>query len=153
MTTETEMRRYEIMFIVDPSLPEEEIDQLNSEVENQITEAGGRVESIEKMGRRKLAYEVKRRTDGFYVLLTIAANGDIVKEVERRFRVLDQVLRYLTVRIDLEEKRQDKMRLIRQRKGPAGGESANEATGGSETEPSPGSGEAVEEAAGPGASS
>ena len=111
------MRRYEIMFIVDPSLPEEEIDQLNSEVEKQITEAGGVVDSIEKMGRRKLAYEVKRRTDGFYVLFTVVADGDIVKEVERRFRVLDQVIRYLTVRIDTEEKRLEKVRLIRQKKG------------------------------------
>ena len=113
------MRRYEIMFIVDPSLPEEEIDQLNSEVEIQIKEAGGEIESIEKMGRRKLAYEVKRRTDGFYVLFTVAADGDILKEVERRFRVMDQVLRYLTVRVDLEEKRLEKLRLIRQKKGSA----------------------------------
>ena len=116
------MRRYEIMFIVDPSLPEEEIDQLNGEVETQIKEAGGEVETIEKMGRRKLAYEVKRRKDGFYVLFTVAADGDILKEVERRFRVMDQVLRYLTVRIDLEEKKLEKMRLIRQKKSPAGGD-------------------------------
>ena len=116
------MRRYEIMFIVDPSLPEEEIDQLTSDVETQIKEAGGEIESTEKMGRRKLAYEVKRRTDGFYVLLTVAADGDILKEVERRFRVMDQVLRYLTVRIDLEEKKLEKMRLIRQKKNPAGGD-------------------------------
>jgi len=116
------MRRYEIMFIVDPSLPEEEIDQLNSEVEIQIKEAGGEIESIEKMGRRKLAYEVKRRTDGFYVLFTVAADGDILKEVERRFRVMDQVLRYLTVRIDLEEKRLEKLRLLRQKKDSAVGD-------------------------------
>jgi len=134
------MRRYEIMFIVDPSLPEEEIDQLNSEVEKQIREAGGEIESVEKMGRRKLAYEVKRRTDGFYVLLTVAADGDIVKEVERRFRVMDQVLRYLTVRIDLEEKRLEKMRLIREAQGSAveampitGGQEAVEQSAGSES--------------------
>lgn len=110
------MRRYEIMFIVDPSLPEEEIDQLNSEVESIVKGGGGEVESIEKMGRRKLAYEVERRTDGFYVLCTVAADGEIVKEVERRFRVMDPVLRYLTVRVDIEEKRLDKLRRARQKK-------------------------------------
>lgn len=114
------MRRYEIMFIVDPSLPEEEIDQLNSEVESMVTGGGGEVESIEKMGRRKLAYEVERRTDGFYVLFTVAANGDIVREVERRFRVMDPVLRYLTVRVDVEEKRLEKLRQARQKKDKGG---------------------------------
>lgn len=110
------MRRYEIMFIVDPSLPEEEIDQLNSEVESMVKVGGGEVDSIEKMGRRKLAYEVERRTDGFYVLFTVAADGEIIKEVERRFRVMDPVLRYLTVRVDIEEKRLDKLQRARQKK-------------------------------------
>jgi small subunit ribosomal protein S6 len=110
------MRRYEIMFIVDPSLPEEEIDQLNGEVESIIKAGGGEIESIEKMGRRKLAYEVERRTDGFYVLFTVSADGEIVKEVERRFRVMDSVLRYLTVRVDIEEKRLEKLRQARQKK-------------------------------------
>jgi len=120
------MRRYEIMFIVDPSLPEEDIDQLNSEVEKLVRDGGGEVESIEKVGRRRLAYEVDRRTDGFYVLFTVAADGDIVREVERRFRVLDQVLRYLTVRVDLEEKRQDKLKQLRLRKDKSAGREAPE---------------------------
>jgi small subunit ribosomal protein S6 len=111
------MRRYEIMFIVDPILPEEEIDRINGEVTSLVSSGGGQVESIEKMGRRKLAYEVERRTDGFYVLFTVSANGDIVREVERRFRVLDSVLRYLTVRIDEAEKRLEKLRQTRLRKG------------------------------------
>lgn len=115
------MRTYEIMFIVDPSLPEEEIDQLNVEVETLVKGGGGAVESIEKMGRRKLAYEVDRRTDGFYVLFTVSANGKIVSEVERRFRVMDQVLRYLTVRVDLEQKRLEKLQRARQKKDAASG--------------------------------
>jgi small subunit ribosomal protein S6 len=118
------MRRYEIMFILDPSLPEEEIDQLNREVEALVRKGGGEVDSVEKMGRRKLAYEVDRRGDGFYVLFTVSADGAIVREVERRFRVLDQVMRYLTVRVDLEEKRLEKLKQARQRKAsraPEGG--------------------------------
>ena len=109
------IRNYEIMFIVDPNMPEDEIDQLNSQVETLVTDGGGKVESIEKLGRRKLAYEIQRQTDGFYVLFNVAADGDIVKEVERRFRVLDSVLRYLTVRIDEAEKKLEKMRAIRQK--------------------------------------
>ena len=109
------IRNYEIMFIVEPNMPEDEIDQLNSQVETLVTDGGGKVESIEKLGRRKLAYEIQRQTDGFYVLFNVAADGDIVKEVERRFRVLDSVLRYLTVRIDEAEKKLEKMRAIRQK--------------------------------------
>lgn len=110
------MRKYEIMFIVDLDLPEEEIDPLNAQVETVISDGGGRVLETEKMGRRKLAYEVDRRTEGFYVLLTVEADGDIVREVERRFRVMDSVLRYMTVRVDVAEKKLEKVRAIRQRK-------------------------------------
>ncbi len=109
------IRNYEIMFIVDPNMPEDEIDQLNSQVETLVTDGGGKVESIEKLGRRRLAYEIQRQTDGFYVLFNVAADGDILKEVERRFRVMDSVLRYLTVRIDETEKKLEKMRAIRQK--------------------------------------
>jgi small subunit ribosomal protein S6 len=110
------MRKYEIMFIVDANLPEDEIDQLNSQIESLISEGGGNVLETEKMGRRRLAYEVKRQNEGFYVLLTVEANGEIISEVERRFRVLDSVLRYITVRIDKTEKKLEKVRAIREKK-------------------------------------
>ena len=118
------MRTYEIMVIADPNMPDDEIDQLNSQVESLVTEAGGKVENIEKMGRRKLAYEIQRHKEGIYVLFTVAADGDIVKEVERRFRVMDPVLRYLTVRVDLEEKKLEKVRAERQRKAARRGASS-----------------------------
>ena len=110
------MRKYEIMFIVDPNLPEDEIDQLNAQVESLIAEGGGTVLETEKMGRKRLAYEVERRTEGFYVLLVVEATGEILSEVERRFRVMDNVLRYLTVRVDETEKKLEKVRAIRQKK-------------------------------------
>ena len=110
------MRKYEIMFIVDPNLPEDEIDQLNAQVESLIAEGGGTVLETEKMGRKRLAYEVERRTEGFYVLLVVEATGEILSEVERRFRVMDNVLRYLTVRVDETEKKLEKIRAIRQKK-------------------------------------
>ena len=110
------MRSYEIMFIVDPAMSETELDELNSRVESLVTEAGGKVENIEKMGRRKLAYEIQRHSEGVYVLFTVLANGEIVKEVERRFRVMDSVLRYITVRVDEDEKKLEKVRAERQRR-------------------------------------
>ena len=110
------IRKYEIMFIVDPNMPEDEIDQLNAQVEGLVTGGGGQVESIEKLGRKRLAYEIQRQNQGFYVLFTVAADGEIVKEVERRFRVMDSVLRYLTVRVDEAEKKLEKVRAIRQKK-------------------------------------
>jgi small subunit ribosomal protein S6 len=110
------MRKYEIMFIVDPNLPDEEIDQLVAQVEGFVNDGGGKIVATEKMGRRRLAYEVDRRNEGFYVLLTIDGNGAIVAEVERRFRVMDHVLRYITVRVDEAEKKLEKMRAIRQKK-------------------------------------
>ena len=110
------MRKYEIMFIVDPNLQEDEIDQLNSQVESLVSDGGGNVLEIEKMGLQRLAYPIKRKDEGFYVLLTVEANGDIISEVERRFRVMDNVLRYITVRIDKTEKKLEKARAIRQKK-------------------------------------
>ena len=79
------MRNYEIMFIVDPNVPEDEIEKINSQVESVVTDAGGNIAQVEMMGRRRLTYEINRSREGFYVLLTVVANGEIIKEVERRF--------------------------------------------------------------------
>ena len=110
------MRNYEIMFIVDPNVPEDEIEKINSQVESVVTDAGGSIAQVEMMGRRRLAYEINRSREGFYVLLTVVANGEIIKEVERRFRVMDSVLRYLTVRTDDELKKMGKIQARHDRK-------------------------------------
>jgi small subunit ribosomal protein S6 len=125
---EKDMRKYEFMFIVDPNLPDEEIDHVIAQSESLITDRGGSVLETERMGRRKLAYEVDRRTEGFYVLIKADADGSIVSEVERRFRVLDSVLRYITVRVDESEKKLAKLRAIRERKGPRRSDSPAEAS-------------------------
>jgi small subunit ribosomal protein S6 len=122
------MRNYEIMFIVDPNMPEDEVDQLNGQVEALITEAGGTVENVEKLGRRRLAYEIQRHGEGFYVLFRVAADGNIVKEVERRFRVMDAVLRYLTVRVDVAEKKLEKLKASRENKTAGRGSGSDLAT-------------------------
>jgi len=129
------MRHYEIMFIVNPNATEEEIDKINAQLENIITSGGGTIEKIEKMGKRRLAYEVDKQREGYYVLFTIVANGDIIKECERRLRVMDAVIKYITVRTDEEVRRLEKIRSYRQKraarrgsgKGAAPGPSAEEA--------------------------
>ena len=110
------MRNYEIMFIVNPNVPEEEIDKINAQIENIITSGGGKVEKIEKMGKRRLAYEVEKQREGYYVLFAAGANGDIIKECERRLRVMDAVIKYITVRTDEEVRRLEKIRSYRQKR-------------------------------------
>ena len=110
------MRSYEIMFIVNPNVPEEEIDKINSQLEGIITSGGGTIEKIEKMGKRRLAYDVDKHREGFYVLFVIAANGDIIKECERRLRVMDAVIKYITVRTDEDARRFEKIKNFRQKR-------------------------------------
>ena len=74
------------------------------------------MDKVEKMGKRRLAYEVDRHREGYYVLFVITANGDIVKECERRLRVMDAVIKYITVRTDDEVRRLDKMKSYRQKR-------------------------------------
>ena len=117
------MRHYEIMFIVNPNSPEDEVDKINSQIEGIITAGGGKVEKIEKMGKRKLAYEIDRNREGHYVLFVISANGDIVRECERRLRVTEGVIKYITVRTDEEVRRFEKMKSFRQKRAARRGSS------------------------------
>jgi small subunit ribosomal protein S6 len=111
--TATAGRFYEVMFIVRPDMAEEDVDKLVSGFETTVTNGGGNVRSVEKLGRRKLAYTVRKFNDGNYVLLTVDADGKLVAELERRLRVTEPVIKYLTVRMDEEEKRLDKVKALR----------------------------------------
>jgi small subunit ribosomal protein S6 len=106
-------RLYEVMFIVRPDAAEEDIDKLIAGFSSTVTSGGGVVKSAEKMGRRKLAYTVRKCAEGHYVLLTLEANGAVVLELERRLRVSEQVIKFLTVRMDEEAKRQAKVKASR----------------------------------------
>jgi small subunit ribosomal protein S6 len=97
-------RFYEVMFIVRPDMAEEDVDKLVSGFETTVTSGGGNVRSVEKLGRRKLAYTVRKFNDGNYILLTVDADGKLVAELERRLRVTEPVIKYLTVRMDEEVK-------------------------------------------------
>ena len=109
-------RIYELMFIVRPDMPEEEQDKLISTVETQVTNAGGAVKNVERMGKRRLAYVVRKFHDGMYILMTLEGEGGMVKEVERRLRVTEPVIKFMTVRVDEEQKRLAKVKAIRDTK-------------------------------------
>ncbi|MDE1178486.1 MAG: 30S ribosomal protein S6 [Edaphobacter sp.] len=109
-------RSYEVMYIVRPDAEEADLDKLIEGFEKNVTDGGGEVKSTEKMGRRRLAYTVRKFNDGFYVLMTILAEGSLVSEIERRLRVTEQVIKFITVRIDEEEKRLAKVKKLRDSK-------------------------------------
>jgi small subunit ribosomal protein S6 len=113
-------RVYELMFIVRPDMVEEEQDKLISTLETAVSSSGGKVKSMERMGKRRLAYTVRRFHDGIYILLTVEGGGALIHELERRLRVTEPVIKFLTVRIDEEQKRLDKIKKIREaRRKPA----------------------------------
>src|SRR5438876_12085158 len=99
------MRKYEVIFIVRPDTTEEDVGKLVAQMEGVVAGAGGKVEKVERMGRRRLAYRVARQREGFYVLFLIEGGGDTIKELERRLKVTDTVIKFLTVRIDEELER------------------------------------------------
>ena len=98
-------RSYEIMFIVRPDIDEAEIDKIVETFSGYITSGGGSITSAEKMGRRRLAYTVRKFNDGFYILLIVEAPASLISEIERRLRVSEQVIKFITVRTDEENKR------------------------------------------------
>jgi len=106
-------RLYEVMFIVRPDVEDEEADKLIEALSTTVKTGGGVVKSAEKLGRRKLAYQVRKFNDGNYILFTVEANGAVVLELERRLRVTEQVIKFITVRIDEEEKRLAKVKANR----------------------------------------
>ena len=117
-------RTYEVIFIVDPTVGDEEVMRLSEGVQKIITGQGGNIVKTEMMGKRQLAYEINHKKDGTYVLLEVEGSGAEIAEVERRMRVNDQVLRYMTIRVDEARRRADKLKDRRARKAakqPANG--------------------------------
>ncbi len=111
-----EQRIYEVMLIVDPDVPEDEVTSLGENLQQVITDQGGTVTKNENMGRRSLAYPIGRRNDGIYLLLEVEGTGREIAELERRMRVNDRIIRYITVRVDLDRRRAEKFKDKRARK-------------------------------------
>ncbi len=106
-------RSYEIMFIVRPDVEDADIDKIIETFSGYVTTGGGTVKQVEKMGRRRLAYTVRKFNDGNYILLIVDAPASLIAEVERRLRVSEQVIKFITVRTDEEEKRVNKIKAHR----------------------------------------
>ena len=106
-------RTYEVMFIVRPDMVDEEVDKLVSTLESGVTAGGGVVKIVERMGRRRLAYTVRRFHEGNYILFTVHGSGETIHDLERRLRVTEPVIKFLSVRTDEEDKRLEKVKKIR----------------------------------------
>jgi small subunit ribosomal protein S6 len=110
------MRIYEELFIIKPDTPEEEADQFVEQLQTQLTTAGATIDKVEKWGKRRLAYRIDKYREGSYVLLQFTCEADLVREFERRLRVADMVLKFITVRIDETLKRLEKRKKVRDKR-------------------------------------
>lgn len=123
-------RSYELMFIVRPDMTEEDQDKLIATLETAVTTSHAISKGVEKWGKRRLAYPVRRFHDGIYILLKVEGGGDLIHELERRLRVSEPVIKFLTVRTDEEQKRLDKIRAhrdLRRKPAPPAAETVAEA--------------------------
>src|SRR5215212_10538971 len=128
-----ENRIYEVVFIVDPSTQEEDLTRLTDGLRGIVTDQGGTVTRNEVLGRRQLAYRIGHSNEGIYVLFEIEGTGREIAELERRMRVSDQVLRYLTVRVDEDRQRAEKLKARRARKAAKRPMAASASGGGQAT--------------------
>ena len=103
-------RKYELVYVVSPDASDEQVADLHTQVEAIVQRMGGQIEKTDNWGRRRLAYEIGRHKEGTYVLEVINGNGDLMKEIDRRLRVTDTVIRHLTVRVDEEQAVVDRTR-------------------------------------------
>ena len=106
-------RVYEILFIADPNLGEPEVDALALQVQGFVEKEGGRIQKVEKWGKKRLAYLVGKHREGFYVLLVAEGSGNLVKEVERRLHVTDGVIKFMSVRVDEELRKAERRKARR----------------------------------------
>ncbi|MCW5958729.1 MAG: 30S ribosomal protein S6 [Pyrinomonadaceae bacterium] len=109
-------RTYEVMYIAEPETTDDTIAELNKAIEKLVTDSGGNVVKTDVMGPQRMAYPIRKREDGYYVLFEIEGSGQEIAELERRMRVNDIIMRYLTVRVDEERKTADKLTAKRDKK-------------------------------------
>jgi small subunit ribosomal protein S6 len=96
-------RKYELVYVVSPEASDEQVADLHAQVEAIVQRMSGKIDKTENWGRRKLAYEIGRHKEGTYVLEVIEGGGDLMKEIDRRLKVIDLVIRHLVVRVDQEQ--------------------------------------------------
>ena len=110
-------RVYDLIFICRPATPEDEVNKIVTTLEHSVAEHGGKIEKMERWGTRRLAYRVAKHREGFFVYMVVkSTQGDLIKELERRLKVSDPVIKYQTIRLDEELKRQQKLAKHRERR-------------------------------------
>jgi len=117
-----------MMYIAIPEISDDELAKLNDSLQKVIESQGGKVVKIEDWGKRRLAYEIKHKKEGRYVLFEIEGSGREIAELERRMRVNDYIMRYMTVRVDLDRKAAEKVREKREKRRVKVGKATNSAT-------------------------
>lgn len=98
----SQARQYELVYIMPPDVTEQQVADQHTQIESIVTRFGGSILNTETWGRRKLQYDIARQKEGFYVLEYFTGPGEMVKELDRRLKVVDQVIRHLVVRVDEE---------------------------------------------------
>jgi small subunit ribosomal protein S6 len=106
-------RKYELVYIVSPDATDDQVAELHTQVESIIQRLHGQLEKTDNWGRRKLAYEIGRHKEGTYVLEVINGDGELMKEIDRRLKVTDLIIRHLVVRVDEEQGVVDRTRARR----------------------------------------
>ncbi len=107
-------RQYELVYILSPDTSEQQVTEIHDQVAAVVSRLNGQIEKTDNWGRRKLAYEIGRHKEGTYVLEVINGSGELMKELDRRLKVMDQVIRHLVVRVDEEKKVVERTRAKRQ---------------------------------------
>ena len=97
-------RQYELVYILPPDTAEQQVAELQTQIEQVVARLHGQIEKTDNWGRRRLAYEIGHQKEGVYVLQVINGSGELMKELDRRLKVMDQVLRHMVVRVDQEKK-------------------------------------------------
>lgn len=129
------MRIYEVVFIAAPNLTTEELDDFIAQMQTVIEGKKGKVLKVDNWGKKSMAYRIQKFREGYYVVLTLEGNGAMIAELERRFRVADHVFRFISVRIDEDQKRAEKLKAMRQKKSLARKSRAPETDAGTEAAP------------------
>jgi small subunit ribosomal protein S6 len=109
-----QVRQYELVYILPPDTTEEQAAELHQQIESVVARMNGQIEKSEHWGRRRMAYEIAHQKEGVYVLEVINGSGDLMRELDRRLRVLDQVMRHMIVRVDQEKRVVERTRTKRQ---------------------------------------
>lgn len=107
-------RTYEVMYIIDPDTADDKIAKLNEAVGKLIEKEGGSIVRMDDIGRKRMAYQIQKKTEGYYVLFEIEGSGQEIAELERRMRVNDMIIRYITVRVDEDRKAAEKRKAKRE---------------------------------------